>query len=114
MPRQARRIGPSLMHVLEKSDPAHLKQYLEQADANFSVVAALSRKIEIHGEISVKDRMKSALSALSPEDLEPIETECQRVFLLADGKGPDSCPPVLKRHLCGEDFDAWDLLLIST
>lgn len=108
MPRQARRIGPSLMHVLENSDPAHLKQYLEQPEANFNAVAALSRDVGMDGETSFQDRMKSALSSLSPEDLEPIETESQRVSLLADGKGPDSCPPVLKRHLTGEDFDAWN------
>jgi hypothetical protein len=104
---QSKRIGRSLMHVLENASAEHLELYLAQPDENFAVVSATLSNLKGE-ETSPKDMLVEALSKLSIEDLQPVEAESQRIFLLAEGKGPGSCPPVLKRHLSNEDFETWD------
>jgi len=108
MAHQSKRIGQSLMYVLENSSLEHLKLYLGQSDANFTIVSASLSHLKDDDATSLRDLLSEALSKLSFEDIQPVETESQRVFLLAQGKGPDSCPPVLNRHLSNEDFDAWE------
>lgn len=103
-----RRIGPSLTQVIEEGHPISLKIFLEQTDTNFAMVASLSSAVTFEGEIKYQDRLSAALQTLSPEQLEPVETECQRVLLLTDGKGHASCPPVLQRHLTDEDYEVWE------
>ncbi len=108
MARQSKRMGRSLTYVLENASTEHLKLYLQQPDENFTVVSASLSDLEDHEEETLRDILAADLSKLSLEDLQPVETESQRVFLLAEGKGPDSCPPVLKRHLSNEEFETWE------
>lgn len=108
MARQLRSIGRSLMFVLENATTEHLRLYLAQPEDNFAAVSASLSELNNSGEVRLRDILIAALSKLSVEDLQPIETESQRVFLLAEGKGPDSCPPVLRRHLVDKDFSDWE------
>jgi hypothetical protein len=108
MARQSKRIGRSLMYVLENANPEHFMLYLEQPDENFGVISALIAEMRKDGETDLRGLIAEALSKLSFEDIQPVETESQRVFTLANGKGPDSCPAVLNRHLDNEDFEAWE------
>jgi hypothetical protein len=107
MARQSKRMGRSLTYVLDNASTEHLSLYLQQPDENFAVVSACLSSIEDYDEESLRSVFAADLSKLSLEDLQPIETESQRIYLLAEGKGPDSCPPVLKRHLSNEEFETW-------
>lgn len=91
MARQSKRMGRSLTYVLDNASTEHLSLYLQQPDENFAVVSASLSSIEDHDEDSLRNVFAADLSKLSLEDLQPIETESQRIYLLAEGKGPDSC-----------------------
>ncbi len=104
MARQSKRMGRSLTYVLDNASTEHLTLYLQQPDENFAVVSASLSSIEDHDEESLRRVFLPAdLSKLSLEDLQPIETESQRIYLLAEGKaqtastGPET--PFIQRGI---------------
>ena len=104
----------SLQAVIENASSEALRNFFFQDDENFTAIASAIaepfRPLEEDDSEEARNFLFAAVSEMEPEVTLPVETEAQRVLLLASGKGPSALKVIAEKERVSDLLCIGDLV----